>query len=92
MDTTTRTATPVYSTSTESEAVFEALSAELTEELELNLLGEDSSDWEFCFVCSRATDHRAEHDDLLEQGLVRYGAGFDGSVYLVPALAGAASL
>jgi hypothetical protein len=76
----TSTATPVYSTSTEGEAIFEALSAELVNELDLRM---ETPEWEYCFVCSRATDHRAEHDDLLEQGLVRYGEGFDGSVYLI---------
>jgi len=80
MDTTIPTPTPVYSTSTEGEAVFEALSAELIQELDLLA---ETPDWEYCFVCSRATDHRAEHDDLLEEGLVRYGEGFDGSVYLL---------
>jgi hypothetical protein len=31
-----------------------------------------------CFVCSRHTDHFAEHDDLVEQGFARYED--DGSV------------
>lgn len=26
----------------------------------------------FCFVCSRPTDHIAEHDELLEVGMVEY--------------------
>lgn len=26
----------------------------------------------FCFVCGRATDHFAEHDDLVEAGLATY--------------------
>lgn len=28
--------------------------------------------YEFCFVCGRPTDHRAEHDDLVEAGRARY--------------------
>lgn len=28
--------------------------------------------YEWCFVCSRPTDHRAEHDDLVEVGRARY--------------------
>lgn len=35
----------------------------------------------YCFVCSRLTDHFAEHDDLVEAGLAKYGE--DGSVYRV---------
>jgi hypothetical protein len=31
-----------------------------------------------CFVCSRHTDHFAEHDDLVEQGFAQYEQ--DGSV------------
>ena len=27
---------------------------------------------DFCFVCNRPTDHRAEHDDLVEAGLASY--------------------
>lgn len=27
--------------------------------------------YEWCFVCSRPTDHRAEHDDLVEVGRAR---------------------
>lgn len=29
----------------------------------------------FCFVCGRCTDHFAEHDDLVEQGLAEYRNG-----------------
>jgi hypothetical protein len=36
-------------------------------------------DQPFCFVCSRCTDHFAEHDDMIEAGTAEYGA--DGSVY-----------
>src|SRR4051794_24723547 len=32
----------------------------------------------YCFVCSRCTDHFAEHDGLVEAGLAEYSA--DGSV------------
>lgn len=26
----------------------------------------------YCFVCSRATEHMAEHDDLVDAGMVEY--------------------
>ncbi len=29
----------------------------------------------FCFVCSRPTDHVAEHDDLVEKGKAMYRRG-----------------
>lgn len=29
----------------------------------------------FCFVCGRSTDHVAEHDDLVDEGLVAYEHG-----------------
>jgi len=29
----------------------------------------------FCFICNRATDHFAEHDDLVEQGKAMYRRG-----------------
>lgn len=32
----------------------------------------------YCFICSRPTDHRGEHDDLVEAGLAEYHE--DGSV------------
>lgn len=38
----------------------------------------DPDDW--CYVCSRPTDHRAEHDDLVEEGKARYDEDF-GLVY-----------
>ena len=34
----------------------------------------------FCFVCSRCTDHYAEHDALVAAGLATYGHR-NGSVY-----------
>ena len=40
----------------------------------------EMNDW--CAVCSRSTDHRGEHDDLKEAGLVQYHA-FYGYVGLV---------
>lgn len=33
---------------------------------------DDPQDDPFCFVCARCTDHFAEHDDLVEQGLAEY--------------------
>lgn len=76
----------VYSTTSgEKTASFEALSLELRYELGLptdeDSRGDDFyhdlSDYdyymnEWCFVCSRPTDHRGEHDDLVEQGLASY--------------------
>ena len=41
----------------------------------------DAGGWDdepHCFVCGRHTDHFAEHDDLVEQGLAEYRD--DGSV------------
>lgn len=38
---------------------------------------------EWCYVCSRPTDHRAEHDDLVEEGKARYDE-IDGFVYYNP--------
>lgn len=78
----------VYSTTSgERTASFEALSPELRYELGLPT-DEDSRDEDFyhdlsdydhyyymnewCFVCSRPTDHRGEHDDLVDQGLASY--------------------
>ena len=29
-------------------------------------------DEEYCFVCSRCTDHVGEHDDLIETGVAEY--------------------
>lgn len=79
MDTTG--ATTVYSTSTTEGVSFSELSSALR--VELGIAEEerdgfnpfyDESDYydEWCFVCSRPTDHRAEHDDLVEQGLASY--------------------
>lgn len=43
----------------------------------------DESDFydEWCFVCSRATDHRGEHDDLVASGRAHYGVGSSRMVY-----------
>lgn len=79
MDTTG--ATTVYSTSTTGEVSFAELSLDLRAELGISVEERDSfnpfydeSDYydEWCFVCGRPTDHRAEHDDLVEQGLASY--------------------
>ena len=78
MDTTG--STTVYSTSTDSKPVFEDLDPELRYELglpsdsELDFPIYNESDYydEWCFVCSRPTDHRGEHDDLVEQGKASY--------------------
>lgn len=70
--------TIVYSTSTGSAPVDLRPDAPVQEE--------DTMTWEpepFCFVCSRCTDHFAEHDDLVEAGLAHYGE--DGTVYRGPA-------
>ncbi len=74
------TATPVYSTATDSKPVFADLAPELAQELglpsdsELDFSIYEESDCydEWCFVCNRPTDHRAEHDDLVDQGLASY--------------------
>lgn len=82
--------TTVYSTSTTEGTSFEALPSELR--IELGLPSTEASDgydplWdeadlydEWCYVCSRPTDHRAEHDDLVERGLASYDREF-GIVY-----------
>lgn len=65
----------VFSTSTAGESSFEGLDQKLQEELLLTP-GSDSDEeyWadEYCFVCKRATDHRGEHDDLVEAGKAAY--------------------
>lgn len=35
----------------------------------------DPLDEPYCFVCGRATDHSAEHDDLVDEGRARYERG-----------------
>lgn len=68
-------------TSGETKPAFEALSFDLR--YELGLPTEESSQhhdydydesdyYDWCFVCSRPTDHRGEHDDLVEAGLASY--------------------
>lgn len=74
--------TTVYSTTTEGGADYTGLSAELVSELRLDA-PEGHSAWEdqdWCFVCSRPTDHRGEHDDLLEEGKASYDSLY-GVVY-----------
>lgn len=78
----TLASTTVYSTSTGEANPFIALTTELENELGIHrgeispedeYIPYDMADYiEFCFVCSRATDHRGEHDDLVEQGLAVY--------------------
>jgi len=84
-------ATTVYSTSTNGEVDFSNLDEDLS--LDLDLVEPDYSQYdrhlydesdfynEWCFICSRPTDHRGEHDDLVEQGLASYGQGNDAMVY-----------
>lgn len=74
---TTSNATAVYSTTTGEENSFAQLSTEMVEKLGLAAprLAE-LPEYEFCFVCSRATDHRGEHDDLVEEGKARYDEEF----------------
>lgn len=73
--------TTVYSTSTGEVNPFIALPEALQGELQFIQLANGETVWaesqsdymdEYCFVCSRATDHRGEHDDLVEQGLATY--------------------
>lgn len=83
-------ATNIYSTSTGGAPLVGDLDPDLlnelgfrSEELERPDSFYDESDFynEWCFVCSRPTDHRGEHDDLVEQGLASYGVDGDSSVY-----------
>lgn len=83
-------ATNIYSTSTDGAPIVGDLDSDLryelgfsSEELESPASFYDESDFynEWCFVCSRPTDHRGEHDDLVEQGLASYGVDGDPSVY-----------
>lgn len=62
-------ATLVYSTSTNTPAV------DHREPEQVVRAYDDPWDVAFCFVCSRATDHFAEHDDLVEAGLAFYEGG-----------------
>lgn len=82
MNTSTASAT-VYSTATNEKASFAGLSEALVSELRLNApenhtWSSDDQDW--CFVCSRPTDHRGEHDDLVDAGHASYDNRF-GVVY-----------
>jgi hypothetical protein len=81
----------VYSTATgEKTPEFEELSLELRYELGLPTEESsrdydpfyDESDYydEWCFVCSRPTDHRGEHDDLVAEGRAKYDSRL-GMVY-----------
>lgn len=38
----------------------------------------------WCYACNRPTDHRAEHDELVEAGLARYDE-HNGVVHYSPA-------
>lgn len=83
--------TTVYSTSSTGEVNFSNLDEELSLDLDLvepdyshydrHLYDESDPYEEWCFVCSRATDHRGEHDDLVEQGLASYGRGNNAIVH-----------
>ena len=64
----TATATRVYTSSTD--APFD------TEYLFPETPADDAED--FCFVCGRATDHFAEHDDLVDAGKAVYEVTRDG--------------
>ncbi len=80
--------TTLYSTATGTTPVIADLSDELRYDLDLyagvdaDFPAGDDSDYyfEYCFVCSRATDHRGEHDDLVEAGHATYSLT-DGVVY-----------
>lgn len=79
------TAVLVYSVSTGAQA--EVLSDTLRDQFLLDTRAEEAS-WDqyyepFCFVCGRATDHFAEHDDLVDQGLASYDR--DGYVHVTEA-------
>jgi hypothetical protein len=60
-------ATPVYSTDT--------VSAARRERERLIAAAEDYAGEEFCFICSRATDHRGEHEDEQLLAFVRSPRG-----------------
>lgn len=82
-------ATTVYSTATGSKSVYDALPLELKYELGLGTTPAAQAEeqsfeeyYEWCFVCSRPTDHRGEHDDLVEAGKAEY-ASDSGCVYLI---------
>ena len=82
------TATLVYSTTTGTEPTG-ALAHESEFSQDPRLV--DADVWPaFCFVCSRAAEHFAEHDDLVEAGLVTYDA--DGSVRLTESFTRAAAV
>lgn len=71
------TSNAVYSTTTGEDNGFDQLSSEMLDKLGLDASPlADIEEYEFCFVCSRATDHRGEHDDLVEQGKARYDENF----------------
>lgn len=71
------TSNAVYSTTTGEENSFAQLSPEAVEKLGLAAPRyADLMEYEFCFVCSRSTDHRGEHDDLVEEGKARYDENF----------------
>lgn len=65
----------VYSTSTDETPSFEGLSEELQFDLILSdaaIEAEEDAWGDFCFVCFRSTDHRGEHDDLVDEGKASY--------------------
>lgn len=78
----------VYSTSSTGGSRIGALSAETVQALgldqsdEYNSMADLDSYYEWCFVCSRPTDHRAEHDNLVEAGKAKYSTDL-GVVYSI---------
>lgn len=88
-DVTMTTNEAVYSTSTTGGNRIGALSADAVYELgldqssEYRSVADMDSYYEYCFVCSRATDHRAEHDELVQEGKAKYATDV-GVVYYNP--------
>jgi hypothetical protein len=78
------TSQAVFTTATGAESTFSAMTEALREELGLHegfsSLEAEEYSMEYCFVCGRATDHRGEHDALVEQGLAAYSRT-EGVVY-----------
>lgn len=78
---TTNASTTVYSIGTDGKASYDELDLDTRYELGLSTqessegyMFYDESDYydEWCFVCSRPTDHRGEHDDLVISGRASY--------------------
>lgn len=75
--------TILYSTSTGTGSSYGELTEELAEQVQLfseNYRTDfDEADLydSWCYVCSRPTDHRGEHDDLVVEGRARYDERFE---------------